>query len=71
MPSTELEQQGWTHRFTTIGIRLSEAVNLYRQLGFEVHLEPAEHESELLESEACQYCFVTTVAQTIYTRPKV
>jgi hypothetical protein len=71
MPSAELEQQGWTHRFTTIGVRLSEAVDLYLQLGFEVHLEPAEEQREPLEPEACRYCFVTTVARTIYTRPKV
>jgi hypothetical protein len=70
MSSADLEQQGWTHRFTTIGVRLSEAVDLYLQLGFEVHLEPAEQTSEPSESVACRYCFVTTRAQTIYTRPK-
>jgi hypothetical protein len=67
-PSNSLEQQGWTERFTAIGFRLNESVSLYRQLGFEVHLEPAGHNEELFVSEACQLCFVTTQARTIYTR---
>jgi hypothetical protein len=70
MSSADLEQQGWTQRFTAIGVRLREAVDLYVQLGFEVHLEPAENATEPLESEACRYCFVTTQARTIFTRPR-
>jgi hypothetical protein len=66
--STNLEEQGWTQRFTAIGFRLNEAVTLYRQLGFDVHLEPASHREELFAAEACQFCFVTTQARTIYTR---
>lgn len=37
---------GWTRRFTAIGARLSEAVELYRRLGFEIRLEPAAPGSE-------------------------
>ncbi|MGO8949405.1 MAG: hypothetical protein ACLQUY_17500 [Ktedonobacterales bacterium] len=70
MSSAALEEQGWTHRFTAIGIRLTEAIDLYRQLGYEVHLEPAEHTDEPFESPACQFCFVTTQARIIYTRPR-
>ena len=70
MSSATLEEQGWMHRFTAIGVRLTEAVDLYLQLGYEVHLEPAGHTDEPFESPACQYCFVTTQARTIYTRPR-
>ena len=68
MPSPRLEEQGWTQRFTAIGIRLQESIELYRQLGYEVHLEPANLSEEQVELEACKHCFVTTQARTIYTR---
>jgi hypothetical protein len=68
MPSTALEEQGWTYRFTAIGLRLSEAVDLYLQLGYEVHLEPAGQTEDQFESEVCRHCFVTTQARTIYTK---
>ena len=69
-----LAQDGWTRRFTAIGARLSEAVELYRGLGFEIRLEPAEPGSEEVtdtttESAACEQCFVMSLARTIYTRP--
>lgn len=68
--SSELVQQGWTRRFTAIGQRLSEAVELYSQLGFEIRLEPVNpEENEIPASESCQHCAVTTLARTIYTRP--
>jgi hypothetical protein len=64
------EEPGWTERFTAIGFRLNEAVTLYQQLGFDVHLEPAGPSKGPFMSEACQLCFVTTQARTIYTRPR-
>jgi hypothetical protein len=68
--NSELVQQGWTRRFTAIGRRLSEAVELYRHLGFEIHLEPVNpDEDKVANSESCQHCVVTTLARTIYTRP--
>jgi hypothetical protein len=68
--SSELGQQGWTRRFTALGKRLSEAVELYRQLGFEIRLEPVNpDEDELANSESCRHCVVATLARTIYTRP--
>ena len=36
----ELEKEGWSRQFTSDEPRLSEAVELYKSLGFEVHLEP-------------------------------
>lgn len=65
-----LFKEGWMRRFTAVGARLTEAVEVYRGLGFEVRLEPAEPGAEqLLDSAACGQCFVMSLARTIYTRP--
>lgn len=75
----QLQEQGWTRRFTAMGRRLNEAVELYCQLGFETLLEPAEldvargqgeREEHLSGAEGCEHCIVTTLARTIYTRPR-
>ncbi|HEX9035408.1 MAG TPA: hypothetical protein VF808_00290 [Ktedonobacterales bacterium] len=70
-PASEaLARAGWTRRYTAIGSRLSEAIELYRALGFEVQLVAAEPDAEQRPaSEACEQCFVMTLARTIYTRP--
>ena len=34
------ESQGWSRQFVAAEPRLSEAVEMYRELGFQVHLEP-------------------------------
>lgn len=70
IPSPRFQEQGWTQRFTAMGLRLREAVELYHQLGYEVHLEPAALSEEQFDAEACKHCFVTTQARTIYTRPQ-
>ncbi|HEX8729411.1 MAG TPA: hypothetical protein VF739_12350 [Ktedonobacterales bacterium] len=65
-----LEREGWTRRFTAIGARLQEAIDLYRALGFEIRLEPAEPRAdELADQAACAQCFVMSLARTVYTRP--
>lgn len=38
----ELESQGWVKQFTADEPRLSEAAEEYKELGFEVHLEPVD-----------------------------
>jgi hypothetical protein len=38
----ELESQGWVKQFTADEPRLSEAVEEYEELGFEVRLEPVD-----------------------------
>ncbi|MDE3229386.1 MAG: hypothetical protein KGO05_05865 [Chloroflexota bacterium] len=64
------ELEGWTRRFTAIGARLDEAAELYRGLGFEIRLEPAEPQAEAApDASGCAQCFVMTLARTIYTRP--
>jgi len=61
--------QGWMRRFVTDEPRLSEAVELYKSLGYEVRLEPAiidnvgECKKCLLHKDCGDY-------KTIYVRPK-
>jgi len=67
----QLQEQGWTRRFSALGRRLNEAVELYRQLGFEILLEPADLDAEhTFSAGGCESCIVTTLARTIYTRPR-
>jgi len=37
----KLKRQGWVRQFVTDEPRLSEAVELYQEIGYEVRLEPA------------------------------
>jgi len=46
----ELEKQGWVRQFVANEPRLSESVALYKESGFEVHLEP------LPEAAECETC---------------
>ena len=65
----ELLAQGWTRQFSTDEPRLSEAVELYEQIGLEVHLEPVTMEPD---SEECRGCFEEDCDRyrTIWTRPQ-
>jgi hypothetical protein len=65
---TELEEEGWTRQFTADEPRLSEAVEMYKSLGFEVHLEPMVPDEN---SEECAACLEVMCDRykTIYTRP--
>ena len=69
--SAQLQDEGWTRRFTALGRRLNEVAELYGELGFEVRLEPVDLEQEeTMSVESCKDCFVILQARTIYTRPK-
>ena len=63
----ELKTQGWEKRFTMDEPRLSEMADQYRELGFEVLLEPVD-----LSSEECITCMTASPDRyrTIYTRRK-
>jgi len=63
----ELQKEGWEKRFTMDEPRLSEMADQYRELGFEVLLEPVD-----LSSEECIACMTTSPDRyrTIYTRRK-
>jgi len=63
----ELKKEGWEKRFTIDEPRLSEMAEQYKELGFEVLLEPFDP-----SSEECTIC-ITAAAdryKTIYTRRK-
>ncbi len=72
-----LEQQGWTRQFVANEPRLSEAVEMYKEARFEVHLEPlppqpkqpAEEKCDL--DADCHQCFEGFEDQykIIFTRP--
>ncbi len=64
----ELEKKGWKRRFSASEPRLSESVEMYKELGFEVRLEDFQPEGEE-DCSACLEGFEHTV-KVIYTRPK-
>ena len=63
----ELEKEGWEKRFTIDEPRLSEAVDQYKELGFEVLLESVDP-----STEECTSCIAIDPKRykTIYTRKK-
>jgi predicted ATPase len=63
----ELRKQGWEKRFTIDEPRLSEMVEQYKELGFEVLLEPVDTSSE--ECTTCITAFHDRY-KTIYTRQR-
>ena len=63
----ELEKEGWQMQFTTDEPRLSEAVELYESLGYEVRLEPACSELPLPECSTCYELFCEKY-KTIFIR---
>ena len=64
----ELDKEGWKRQSTADEPRLSEAVELYKSLGFEVHLEPVVPDES---SEECAACLEVMCSRykIIYTRP--
>jgi thiamine monophosphate kinase len=73
-----LEREGWTRQFMACEPRLSEAVEMYKEAGFEVHLEPLPKEPECEtcageeDKDDCRICFEGFEDQykIIFTRPK-
>jgi hypothetical protein len=67
--SEELKKQGWIKR-TTIGEpRLSEIVEEYKALGFDVHLEPVNLDEM---DEECRRCYEKDAdkIKTVYVRKR-
>lgn len=62
----ELAREGWVKRTTYDEPRLTEMVELYRELGFEVHLEPFN----LADEPQCAECMKEAPERfsTIHTR---
>ena len=65
----DLKRKGWVKQFTTDEPRLSEAVELYKSLGYEVRLEKAVLNED---NETCRTCFLVDCdkCKTIYIRRK-
>jgi hypothetical protein len=65
----ELKKEGWEKQFTYDEPRLSEAVELYMSLGYEVHLESPSEEEVVGD---CGICYEGALEKykTIYTRKK-
>lgn len=64
----ELEREGWTMRTVQNEPRLSELIEMYEEIGFEVKILPLSRE----DCGTCSVCFDNNKNQfkTIYTRPK-
>jgi hypothetical protein len=62
----ELTRRGWQKQVTYDEPRLSEMIDMYRELGFEVRLEPFDP----LQEAGCTDCMQASPEryQTIYTR---
>ena len=62
-----LAEDGWERRSVLSEPRLSEAVQEYKDLGFEVHLEPVQSGDP---ETGCDACFPEgDTSRIIYTRP--
>ena len=67
--SKELEKKGWLKRTTIDEPRLSEIVEEYKSLGYEVRLEPVKLEDL---DEKCRRCYEKQVdkIKTVYVRKR-
>ena len=69
----ELQAQGWVRQTLINQPRLSEIVEEYRNLGFEVHLEPLDP-GACPSSGKCSLCFenpkLAGQFRVVYTRPR-
>ena len=68
-PGEKLIREGWKKQATYDDPRLSEMVEMYREINLDVHLEPFNTENE----EGCTGCMQLFPDQfkTIYTRRKI
>lgn len=62
----KLISDGWIQQFTVSGPRLQEAIENYRELGFEVKTVPARE----IDTNDCNVCFENAADETmmIFTR---
>ena len=63
----ELLDAGWTRRFVGSPPRLKEIVELYRSLGFAIHLERHAPEDLTGECDGCRLAL--SLFRVVYTRP--
>ncbi|MFQ5649409.1 MAG: hypothetical protein ACE5IY_05660 [bacterium] len=67
-PDPDLVAQGWERRFIADARMVRDAVDTYRELGYEVRLEPVEVEQLKDECSGCRVLFQQFKA--VYTRKK-
>ena len=69
LPDPDLVAKGWERRFMADPNRLQESTAIYKELGYEIHIEPVKPE-EL--STVCGDCRLVACSafSTIYTRRK-
>ncbi len=67
--SEELEKQGWLKRTTIDEPRLSEIIEEYESLGYDVHLVPVRLENL---DEHCRRCYQHQIDElkTVYVRKR-
>ena len=69
-----MAQEGWKRRMVVSEPRLSEVVQMYEQLGFEVRLEPVDPDDPQWAEDECTICLedsgLAEVTRVVYTRPK-
>lgn len=63
----ELVKDGWEKQSVLSEPRLSEAVEMYEELGLEVRVEPVDLECM---DEDCKECFVGEDCKVIFTRKR-
>lgn len=68
-PDPALLAEGWERRFIADGQRAAEVVELYRQLGYQVRLEPIRAAEIPQGCSDCQLVFLLQF-KTIYTRKR-
>ena len=68
--------EGWERRFIACEPRLSEMIEMYKEIGFEVHLEPLPSKEEMdrsgCEESGCTACYDADPERyrIIFTRQK-
>jgi hypothetical protein len=65
-PRVDLEKQGWEYRFTASDPGLTEHVEQFRALGFEVHLERVGVDGE--RDASCSTCLQDVPVFAIWVR---
>ena len=68
-----LEREGWKRRMVASEPRLSEMVEAYQQLGFEVRLETVGPDDPYWDEDGCTVCLedetMAKDTRVVYTRP--
>jgi hypothetical protein len=68
-PDPELVAQGWERRFMADARRVKEAIDLYTEMGYEIHTVPLQPVELADDCEGCRLV-VAFQFQNIYTRKK-